>query len=47
VVEGALGRAVRAYMSQVHTDPDIAVELFVLEPTGEPVVAEHHLEVQD
>ena len=32
VVEAALGRRVRAYMSQVHTDPDIAVELFLLEP---------------
>jgi uncharacterized protein YbcI len=45
VVEEALGRKVRAYMSQVHTDPDIAVELFMLEPTGEPVLAEHELEV--
>jgi uncharacterized protein YbcI len=32
VVESALGRRVRAYMSQVHTDPDVAVELFLLEP---------------
>src|SRR5215203_3428716 len=32
VVESALGRRVRAYLSQVHTDPDIAVELFLLEP---------------
>ena len=32
VVEDAIGRRVRAYMSQVHTDPDIAVELFLLEP---------------
>jgi uncharacterized protein YbcI len=46
VVEEALGRTVRAYMSQVHTDPDIAVELFMLEPTGEPTVAEHVLDVQ-
>jgi Na+-translocating membrane potential-generating system (MpsC) len=27
VVEEALGRKVRAYMRQVHTDPDIALEL--------------------
>jgi hypothetical protein len=47
VVEEALGRRVRAYMSQVHTNPDIAVELFMLEPTGEPVVAEHSLEVAE
>jgi uncharacterized protein YbcI len=52
VVEEALGRRVRAYMSQVHTNPDIAVELFMLEPTGEPVVAvpvvaEHELHVAE
>jgi uncharacterized protein YbcI len=35
VVEEALGREVRAYMSTVHTDPDIAVELFMLQPVGE------------
>lgn len=34
VVEAALNRRVRAYMSQVHTDPDIAIELFLLEPVG-------------
>jgi uncharacterized protein YbcI len=44
VVEEMLGREVRAYMSQVHTDPDVAVEMFMLEPTGEPIVAEHALE---
>jgi uncharacterized protein YbcI len=32
VVEQALGRQVIAYMSQIHADPDLAVELFVLEP---------------
>jgi uncharacterized protein YbcI len=32
VVENALGRKVIAYMSQIHADPDLAVELFVLEP---------------
>jgi uncharacterized protein YbcI len=32
VVENALGRRVVAYMSQIHADPDMAVELFVLEP---------------
>jgi uncharacterized protein YbcI len=47
VVEEALGRRVRAYMSQVHTDPDIAVEMFMLEPTGKSVVAEHELEVAE
>jgi uncharacterized protein YbcI len=45
VVEETLGREVRAYMSQVHTDPDVAVEMFMLEPTGEPLAAEHALEL--
>ena len=38
VVEQATGRKVIAYMSQIHTDPDLAVELFVLEPAGDAVV---------
>jgi uncharacterized protein YbcI len=36
VVEDATGRNVIAYMSTVHTDPDLAVELFVLEPSELP-----------
>jgi hypothetical protein len=36
VVEEALGRGVIAYMSQVHNDPDLSAELFVLEPIGDP-----------
>jgi uncharacterized protein YbcI len=32
VVEGATGRTVVAYMSQIHTDPEVALEFFVLEP---------------
>jgi uncharacterized protein YbcI len=35
VVEEATGRKVIAYMSQIHTDPDLAIELFVLEPLEE------------
>jgi uncharacterized protein YbcI len=31
-VEQATGRKVRAFLSQVHIDPDISVEIFVLEP---------------
>jgi uncharacterized protein YbcI len=39
VVEEATGRKVIAYMSQIHEDPDLAVEIFVLEPSeaGLPV----------
>lgn len=36
VVEEASGRKVIAYMSAVHTDPDLAAELFILEPLPEP-----------
>jgi len=35
VVEKATGRRVRAYMNQVHVDPDVAVELFLLAPAGD------------
>ena len=34
-----------AYMSQIHTDPDLAVELFVLEPVTDGVVAEHQVDL--
>jgi uncharacterized protein YbcI len=36
VVEDATGRKVIAYMSSINVDPDLAVELFVLEPVEEP-----------
>ena len=35
IVEEATGRKVIAYMSMVHTDPDLAAELFILEPLDE------------
>jgi uncharacterized protein YbcI len=43
-VEKATGRKVRAFLSQVHFDPDVAAEIFLLEPDGakadsEPVEA--------
>jgi uncharacterized protein YbcI len=41
IVEEATQRKVIAYMSQIHHDPDIVVELFVLEPTGHPLVGKH------
>ncbi|MEK6326180.1 MAG: DUF2294 domain-containing protein [Actinomycetota bacterium] len=41
VVEAATGRKVIAYMSQIHQDPDLAVEIFVLEPSDESAVAVH------
>jgi uncharacterized protein YbcI len=45
VVEGATKRKVLAYMSQIHTNPDLAVELFVLEPHEAPIVGEHKQEI--
>ena len=41
VVEGAVRRKVIAYMSQIHQDPDLAVEIFVLEPTEERAAGIH------
>jgi uncharacterized protein YbcI len=35
IVENVTGRRVIAYMSQVHQNPDLAVEIFVLEPLEE------------
>jgi uncharacterized protein YbcI len=44
VVEESTGRKVIAYMSSIHIDPDLAVEIFVLEPVEEPAVDEHPAE---
>jgi len=41
VVEGSTGRKVIAYMSQIHQDPDLAVEIFVLEPSEDSAVGMH------
>ena len=41
VVETAMERTVIGYMSQIHSDPDVAVELFMLEPNGEKMQGEH------
>jgi uncharacterized protein YbcI len=35
-VEEIMGRKVVAFMSQVHFNPDMAAEIFVLEPAGAP-----------
>jgi uncharacterized protein YbcI len=40
IVEAATGRNVIAYMSSIHVDPDLAVELFVLEPVPETEAVE-------
>ncbi len=46
VVEKATGRRVIAYMSQIHTDPDLAVELFVLEPVADEVIGRHEVDLR-
>jgi uncharacterized protein YbcI len=40
IVEQATGRKVIAYMSSIHVDPDLAVELFVLQPLEEPLLGD-------
>jgi uncharacterized protein YbcI len=45
VVEEATGRKVIAYMSSIHVDPDLAIELFVLVPVEEPARSEPEPEV--
>lgn len=44
-VEEVLHRRVIAYMSQVHADPDISAELFVVEPLkhDEPIALQHEV----
>lgn len=46
-IEEIVGCAVIAYISQVNVDPDLAVELFVLEPRGETVTDEHESSFED
>jgi uncharacterized protein YbcI len=47
VIEHTTERRVIAYMSQVHENPDLAVELFVLEPGADLVLAEHEADLAD
>ena len=46
VVEKATTRKVIAYMSQIHSDPDIAVEIFMLEP-GKPLMDQHETTLEE
>jgi uncharacterized protein YbcI len=47
VVQTATGRKVIAYMSQIHQDPDLAVEIFVLEPSDEQIAIEHEQDLTE
>jgi uncharacterized protein YbcI len=46
-IEELTGRSVLAYLSQVHTNPDLAIELFVLEPREIEIVDKHEAEFGD
>lgn len=46
VIQKATQRKVVAYMSQIHENPDIAAELFVLEPSAERIIDEHEAELE-
>ena len=39
-IEELTGRKVAAFMSANHIDPDLAAELFVLEPDGEAAASD-------
>ena len=41
VVEEAVDREVIVYMSQIHSSPDVAVEFFILHPSGERLSGMH------
>jgi uncharacterized protein YbcI len=47
VIESTLERPVIGYMSQIHADPDVAIELFLLEPREEKLLGEHVLKLTD
>jgi hypothetical protein len=43
VVETAVDREVIVYMSQIHSSPDVALEFFLLDPSGASLDAGHHV----
>jgi uncharacterized protein YbcI len=45
IVQGATGRTVIAYMSNIHCNPDISLEVFVLEPSDELLTDEHEADL--
>jgi uncharacterized protein YbcI len=48
IVERALPhRNVIGYMSEIHSSPHVAVELFLLAPADEPLLGEHELAAED
>ena len=46
IVEREIGRRVIAYMSQIHSDPDVAAEIFLLEPGPVPQLDGHETELE-
>ena len=47
VVEESTGRSVIAYISQINAEPELALEVFLLEPGPAPFLDEHELRLQD
>jgi uncharacterized protein YbcI len=43
IVERASGRTVRAFLSQVHVEPELSAELFILEPPSDVMPSEEAL----
>ncbi len=43
VVQDALDREVIVYMSQIHSNPDVALEFFLLDPSGESLSGLAHV----
>jgi hypothetical protein len=46
-IEGLTGRKVIGFMSDNHIDPDIAVEVFILQPVGEDPAVQAAIAVAD
>ena len=47
VIETTLSRKVIGYMSQINADPDVAIELFLLEPHGEELMGKHEATIPE
>jgi uncharacterized protein YbcI len=41
VIESTLDRRVIGYLSQINADPDVAIEVFLLEPHAQELIGEH------
>jgi uncharacterized protein YbcI len=46
VIESTLDRRVLGHLSQINADPDVAIELFLLEPHADKLLGEHELQFE-